>query len=161
MGPIDLRPPFTFDSAHEPSPFYPQYLVTGDPFYLNQMYLWAGSDALRTPGDATMYPYGRGPTGAEGAIKSEIRGDGWAIRNRAETAFIAPDADPEKAYFTALTNDALARWEGGFNITGTPYQGNTMWNWGRQQGVANIPGAPLIGTIPTLHAWETLCPPPL
>ncbi len=159
-GPINLTPPFTFDMPHQPSPFYLQYLLTGDPFYLNEMYLWAGATAMMTPGDATVYPYGRGPTGAEGAIKSEIRGDGWGIRNRAETAFIAPDADPEKAYFTALTNDALARWEGGFNITGTAYQGTTMWNWGRQQGVANIPGAPLAGTIPTLHAWETLCPAP-
>ena len=29
VGPISLSPPFSFDTAHEPSPFYLQYLVTG------------------------------------------------------------------------------------------------------------------------------------
>ena len=160
VGPISLSPPFSFDTAHEPSPFYLQYLVTGDPFYLNEMYLWAGSDSLRVNGQATIYPSGRGPTGVEGGIHNQIRGDGWMIRARAEIAFIAPDVDPEKPYFTILTNEALARWEGGFNITGTPYQGNTMWNWGRTMGVSNVPGGPLFGTIPPLNAWETLCTPP-
>ena len=112
VGPIDGNPPWAYSGAHEPSPFYIPYLLTGDPWYLEELYNWAGFAAFSGNGTATVYNFGRGPTGAEGGISDETRGLGWVLRSRAETAFIAPDADPEKAYFTYLVNDALARWEG-------------------------------------------------
>jgi len=105
-------------------------------------------------GAATAFAYGRGPTGAEGGISDETRGCGWVLRNRAETAFIAPDGDPEKAYFTYLTNDALARWEGSVNITGTAYQGSAMWNWGKTTGNHQAGGDPATDASP-LHFWDT------
>ena len=158
VGTINTNQPYVFDQSHQPDAFYPIYVTTGDPFYLDEMYLWEGANALRGNGQSTTYPSGRGPTGAEGALALQIRGDGWSIRNRAEISFIAPDHDPEKTYFTQLTNEALARWEGGFNVTNGAYYGTGMWNWGRQMGVVNIPAPVLAGTIPTLHTWETMCP---
>jgi hypothetical protein len=126
--------PWSFDGAHQPSPFYPQYLLTGDPWYLQEMYLWAGFTAARYNGADPYDAAGRGPTGAEGGIDDELRGAGWVLRNRAETAFIAPDADPEKAYFTYLTNDALSRWEGSLGISGTAYDGQPVKIWGAATG---------------------------
>ena len=96
---------WSFDGAHQPAPFYPQYILTGDPYYLNEMYMWAGFSAARY--SVASSPKSRGPTGAEGGIGDELRGAGWVVRNRAEAAFAAPDGAPEKTYFRYLTNDAI------------------------------------------------------
>ncbi len=164
VGPVDGNPAWTYSGAHEPSPFYIPYLLTGDPWYLEELYNWAGFAAFSGNGTATVYNFGRGPTGAEGGISDETRGLGWVLRSRAETAFIAPDADPEKAYFSYLVNDALARWEGVAGITGTAYQtappvpGSTMnmWQWGKQTGNHQ---APYMKSPSPLHMWESLCNP--
>ena len=156
VGPFNFSKPWSFDGAHQPSAFYPQYLVTGDPWYLQEMYLWAGFSAALYNGAAKTQAYGRGPTGAEGVIDDELRGAGWVIRNRAETAFIAPDADPEKSWLIDLTNDALARWEGSLGITGTPYDGNAIKNWGASTGnYYSSNGGPEGGKAPSLGNWES------
>ena len=154
VGPVDQNSPWSFDTQHQPSPFYPQYVVTGDPWYLNEMYLWAGFTAAIYNGVATTAVEGRGPTGAEGGISDDARGAAWAGRNRAETAFIAPDSDPEKAYFAYLMNDALARWEGGLGITGTVYDGTAEKTWGAKVG--NF--ASWNVQAPPLGEWEATGP---
>ena len=152
VGPTCCSNEWSFDGAHQPSPFYPQYVLTGDPWYLNEMYLWAGFSAGRYNGGDSGNPDGRGPTGAEGVINDQFRGAAWVLRNRAETAFIAPDSDPEKAYFTYLTNDALARWEGSLGITGTVYDGTAVKQWGATVG--NYYGAGINGQLPPLGNWD-------
>ncbi|HEY1301149.1 MAG TPA: hypothetical protein VGF07_11680, partial [Stellaceae bacterium] len=156
VGPRSTSGPWTFDDAHQPQPFFVPYLLTGDPWYLDEMYLWAGFTAALTNGAATGYSYGRGPTGAEGGEAGELRAAGWLLRSRAEAAFAAPDSDPEKAYFTTLTNDALARWEGGFGLTGTAYDGSAEKVWGASVGnhYTNNNG-PQNLKPPTLHGWES------
>ena len=156
VGAVGDHQQWSYQGGHEPAPFYPQYLLTGDPYYLNEMYMWAGMTAGQTAGDQTNSPFGRGPTGAEGGFKGELRAAGWIIRNRAETAFIAPDTDPEKAYFTYLTNDALARWEAGFGITGTPFSDSYIAKWGAAMGDGYAStGGPDSGKPPPLHNWES------
>src|SRR5262249_28373135 len=115
------------DVAHQPDYFSPVYTLTGDYFYLEELYFWAAWRAASTNW-TNAYPYGRGPTGDTGGIYDEVRGDAWTLRNRAQTAFLAPDGIPEKTYFTRLTNDAIAVWEGTLNLTGTAFQGNASWN---------------------------------
>jgi hypothetical protein len=147
---------WSFDGAHQPSAYYIPYLLTGDPWYLQEMYLWAGFSAARYHGDDIYETDGRGPTGDEGGIADELRGAGWVLRNRAETAFIAPDSDPEKAYFTYLTNDALARWEGGLQISGTALDGSPNKIWGQQLGNAYSDNGGSYGRQPPgLHNWES------
>lgn len=151
-----LAQPWSFEGAHQPSFFYIPYLITGDPWYLQEMYLWAGFSAGLYNGAAATAAYGRGPTGAEGGINDQLRGAGWVLRNRAETAFIAPDADPEKAYFTYLTNEAGQRWEGSLGITGTPYDGTPEKNWGALRGnYYSQTGGPEAGKPPPLGNWES------
>ncbi|HEY1301893.1 MAG TPA: hypothetical protein VGF07_15440, partial [Stellaceae bacterium] len=156
VGPRSTSGPWTFDDAHQPQPFFVPYILTGDPWYLDEMYLWAGFTAGFTNGAATGYPYGRGPTGAEGGEAGELRAAGWLLRSRAEAAFAAPDNDPEKAYFTTLTNDALARWEGGLGLTGTALDGSAEKVWGAAMG-NNYSGnnGPVSYKPPVLHGWES------
>ncbi len=148
--------PWDFEEAHQPAAFYPQYILTGDPWYLQEMYLWAGFTAARANGADTGDAAGRGPSGSYGGIDDQLRGAAWGIRNRAEVAFAAPDADPEKAYFTYLTNDALARWEGSFGITGTAYDGTAIKVWGARTGnYYTENGGPVSGKVPPLGNWES------
>ncbi len=105
--PPNDKPAWSWDTDHTPSPFYPAYILTGDPWYLDEMFTWVAV-AAATPN----YSGGRGPTGAYGGFSGSVRAEAWTARNRAEAAFAAPDAAPEKAFFTYLTNDMLALWEG-------------------------------------------------
>ncbi len=158
------------DVAHQPS-FLPQYLLTGDHFYLDELQFWAGyTSSVYTAGDTQ--PVSRGPTGAEGGIPDrgnqvvQLRGQGWAIRGRAETTWATPDGTPEKAYFTLLTQDAICYWEGQRNITSTPCNGNSQWTFGynsaftinpsssRYWGAYNSYGANIYVGMPPLHWWD-------
>ena len=157
VGPLNLHSPWSFDGAHQPQPWFVPYVLTGDPWYLDEAYLWAGFSASRYPGGATGYAYGRGPTGAEGVIADELRGAGWVLRSRVETALMAPDSDPEKAYFTTLTNDALARWEGGLGVSGTVFDGSAVKLWGAKYGnyySTENGNSPEHGSPPPLGNWE-------
>jgi hypothetical protein len=166
VGPIGQGNPWSWDGAHQPSYFFPQYILTGDPFYLEEMNFWASLTAFNCWGNSANIGQGCGPypsTGTTygGAIHDELRGNGWTARNRAETAFANPDGSPEKTYFTALMGEALARWEGGFNIAGTGFDGTPMKVWGRTVGNDETIGdnGPVMGTAPPLHNWESNCSP--
>ena len=132
-GQMDLERPFGWDTAHQPEPYFVPYVLLGDPFYLQELYLWAGYSEAQTT-----YP-NRGPAGDEGGNSNETRSLAWTLRNRAETSFAAPDSAPEKSYFGYLTNDQLAIFEGGYHLTGTPFTGNFMETWlgGRLFGVVS------------------------
>lgn len=152
VGPVSEK--WSFDGAHQPAPFYPQYVLTGDPYYLSEMYMWAGFSAARYTGGNQVS--GRGPTGADGGINDQLRGAGWVLRNRAEAAFAAPDNAPEKAYFRYLTNEAIARWEGGFGISGTPFDNTAIKRWGERVGnFYSCNSGPMSCRPPALHNWES------
>ena len=103
------------DGAHQPDPFSPQYILSGDHFYLEEMQLWAAAQAFTyTPGG-----YGRGVDGYAG-VQDQIRGNGWVLRSRVNAAFLSPDGSPEKTYFNELVEDALALWEGQRDHPGHP-----------------------------------------
>ena len=156
VGAYNSGQPWEFDEAHQPAAFYPQYLLTGDPWYLQCMYLWNGYSAAAYNGASINTNAGRGPTGSEGGINDELRGAAWHIRNRAEAAFIAPDADPEQAWLRYLTNDALARWEGSFGINGTAYDGTTEKLWGARTGnYYSTNGGPDSSRMPPFGNWQS------
>ncbi len=140
------------DGAHQPDFHSPLYALTGDYFYLEEMYFWASWGAAYTSPGTDVY-WGRGPTPDTGGIQGEVRGDAWLFRNRVNAAFLAPDGTAEKNYFTKLTNDAIAIWEGTVGITGTSNQGNANWNWGNTVAVQKY-GSHGVPTIPPLRFWE-------
>jgi hypothetical protein len=156
------QPNWSFDTDHTPNPFFPPYILTGDPWYLGEMETWAAFAAAYPP--STGSAQARGPIGYYGGFYADVRGQAWSSRVRAETAFAAPDAAPEKAFLTYLTNDMLARWKGGLGIAGTPYDGTAIKVWGATYGNANSAnGGPVSRQAPPLYNWESSCnptPPP-
>jgi hypothetical protein len=157
-GARNLTPPWSFSTNHLISPFYTEYVTLGDPWYLNEMYQWAGFAASNYNGANTGGISGRGPTGAEGGISDEVRGVAWMTRFRAETAFIAPDSDPEKTYFTYLLNDAIASQEAQFLINDANYNSTAIYQWAanlKSNFYATLPGGLAAnGYVPPLGNWQ-------
>ncbi|MBL8026663.1 MAG: T9SS type A sorting domain-containing protein [Fibrobacteres bacterium] len=135
------------DVSHQPDPFSIPYIMTGQFFFLEELWFWAAWDAAYPNGAATVYSSGRGPTGAEGGISDQIRGQAWGIRNRSHAAFLSPDNAPEKKYFTQLLEDAAAVWEGMRDIRTTPLYGTSEWNWGKLKKYLDAGNPPL-------NQWE-------
>ena len=136
------------EEAHQPDICSPHYILTGDYFYLEEMYFWASWTANVTNGAATSYSWGRGPTGAEGGLTGQIRGQAWSFRNRALAVFCAPDNTDEKKYFDVLCKDAIEIWEGAHDLQNSPNVNSTNWNWGKQYRFDAVMGNP------PLHQWE-------
>lgn len=139
------------DGAHQADPFFAQYILTGDPFYLEGMQLWAGGQSVSYNPCVGASHLCRGP-GA--GINDQVRGEAWALRNRANAAFATPDSDPLKIALTDMVVDALARWEGMRDIRGTPLEGTPMWNQGKSLAGAywGVPG------MPPLRWWAPISP---
>jgi hypothetical protein len=126
------------DLAHQPSPFYVPYLLTGDPYYLEETQLWAAASALAvTPGNCA-WGEGAPPCRGPGAgIGGQTRSVAWAFHNRVNAASITPDDQPVlKKFFRDMVDDAVALFEGRANITGTKFQGTPEWNYGRRANVS-------------------------
>ncbi|MEK6915116.1 MAG: hypothetical protein AABW89_01080 [Nanoarchaeota archaeon] len=155
------------DGAHLPDPYSVLYTLTGDYWYLEQMYFWSSWSAAKfAAGNANelRLNYFRGPSGEFGGIQDQVRGEAWVFRFRTQTAFLAPDTDTEKTYFTTLANDAIARWEGQRDIpcsTCANYPDNTrVWDWANTFGKGRwIQNGPYPEThnlgIPPLHHWAS------
>lgn len=132
---------WTPKDTHQPDPFYTQYMLTGDPFYLEQMQFWTSAFATFTDGAATGQGYGRGPTGAEGGVEEEPRGHAWMLRNRSNCSFASPDSDPFKDYLKTLIEDAAAVQEGKWGVTTGDYNGTTLWTWAQSHTQYPSPNA--------------------
>ena len=136
------------DAAHHPEPFSTCYLLSGDYWYLEELWFWASWTTGESNGAAvTNGEYGRGPTGAEGVITGQVRGQAWTLRTRINAANMSPDDSDEKDLWENLIDDALAAWEGKHNITGTSYYNNSCWQWGRDYIRASE-------GVPPLHYWD-------
>ncbi|HEY3910671.1 MAG TPA: hypothetical protein VGM07_12380 [Stellaceae bacterium] len=163
VGPLCLIPDtawncsgWAYDAAHEPAPFFIPYVLTGDPFYLGEMEMWAAYDATTSDGTETANAQGRGPTGAEGGAYDQLRGAGWILRSRAETAFAIPDGDPFKTYLTILTQEEIARWEGCLGVADPVLTGYPEYVWAQETG--DPLSSTAFGTpppAPALHNWAT------
>ncbi|MCX7591563.1 MAG: hypothetical protein N2255_08050, partial [Kiritimatiellae bacterium] len=90
----------TPDVAHQPSLAYIPYLVTGDFYYLEEAYFWANY-CLIAQWDAPRQK-------AKGIMSDQVRGNAWGLRNIGDAAFIAPDGDPEGAYFEEKIHNNMA-----------------------------------------------------
>lgn len=85
--------PHIADTAHQPSLVYVPYIVSGDRFYLDELYFWANYNLISMSFDARSREKGLLHT-------DQVRGQAWSLRSLAHAAWIAPDTDWQKAYFT-------------------------------------------------------------
>jgi hypothetical protein len=84
---------YQVDSAHQPSLAYLPYLVTGDHYHLEELQFWANYNMLQSN------PHYRGFE--MGLLKwDQVRGQAWSLRTLGHAAYITPDDDPMKSYFT-------------------------------------------------------------
>ena len=122
QDPNDMLPPpvgstdtvWNVDRQHAFSPSYVPYLVTGDLYYVEELYFWAGYHVADQNGYYREF--------ATGLINDATRGEAWAIRNMADAGLIAPDAHVlEKSYFTDKVQNNLDHWYDEF-VVGTPAQ---------------------------------------
>lgn len=121
---------FRPDVAHQPSFNYVPYLLSGDYYHLEELQFWTNFNPI------TQNPHYRGFE--KGLLeRNQIRGRAWSFRTLAHAAYITPDDDPFKTYFTKRLNynidDFLQRY-----ITNMP----------NQYGAVR-PG----GTYPTTSPW--------
>jgi len=126
------------DLAHQGSFVYLPYLITGDWYFLEEMYLWAAYNVASSHPNSLSW----GRHADWGRIHNQIRGEAWGLRNLAHAAFLAPDGSPEQRYFTQKLNNSLAVYEGEHNITDGAFYDPTpgsKWEWGRSVHTATDP----------------------
>jgi hypothetical protein len=94
------KAPHAYDVPHMPSFAYYPYMVTGDYYYMEEMQFWAALTAI------SPNPHYR--EFSKGLVKNDqVRGQAWSLRTYAQAAYLTPDNDPLKSYFTGLVNNNL------------------------------------------------------
>jgi hypothetical protein len=115
VAPVTLAN-FNIDPAHEPAlPFIP-YLVTGDWYFLEELYAWTSRN-LHWLNPCINDHFCRHQDWGFVSNTVQIRGMAWLNRNLANTAFMAPDGTPEQFYYTQKHDTQIEIWEGTWNIT--------------------------------------------
>jgi hypothetical protein len=127
VGELKNATGITPEVAHWPGLSYVPYLITGDYYFLEE--LWASS-AYVIGDTAEMDAYRVRNKELAGIIAiTEFRGQAWALREIAQAAFISPDDSVEKAYYTKIFEKNMAVREGMGNITdGSFYNPNCSTN---------------------------------
>jgi hypothetical protein len=92
--------PYQVDNAHQPSLAFIPYLLTGEYYYLEEMYFWANWCML-----IQNAAYRERQAGL--IIPDQVRGQAWALRQLVDAAKIAPDDHPEKDYFDSKVRSNL------------------------------------------------------
>ena len=130
------------DVGHHPDPFSLPYIMTGDPYWLDSLEMWHGCNSLITnPGYRNynhMTCYGDG----------QVRSMAWMYRTMFSAAALLPDADPLRAAFELMCDEAIAKDEGQRHINSTEFAGSPQ----------HVFGAAPIGT--TGDGWSGYGPPP-
>ena len=91
-GTIESQSGWTPDTAHMPDLAYLSALTSGNRYLLDQVQAQANYDLL------SMSPNYRADDG--GLLGQQERGIAWTIRDLTNAAYLTPDGDPLKAYFT-------------------------------------------------------------
>ncbi len=87
---------WTPDTAHQPALNYLPYLLTGDQYYLNELQAQAVFNV------ASLNVNSRGFDQGIVLENDQVRGQAWTMRTLSDTAFITPDDNPLKSYFSDL-----------------------------------------------------------
>jgi hypothetical protein len=97
----------TPDDAHQPSVGYLPYLISGDPFFLDELHFWANYNLI------LMNPaYRQHERGVFGY--GQMRAIAWNLRTLGEAAYITPDSHPLKRYFEEKLQNNIAAFNKAF-----------------------------------------------
>jgi hypothetical protein len=136
------------DSSHQPSLSYLPYIVTGDHYHLEELQFWANYNMLQANPGYRGYE--------KGVVKwDQVRGQAWSLRTLGQAAYITPDADPMKAYFSDRVQHNLA-WYQATYVEGKP---NALGVLDGTNGFAAIayttPSGPSTGLSPWMDDFFT------
>jgi hypothetical protein len=150
---------WNYEPGHAHAAGVYEYYLTGDPWYLEEAWFWAGFSASNDYHGT----YHRGPTGAEGTLNhAQLRTASWELRDFVQSYAVSPDASPEKTYFQQLANDGMACEEGLHNITTGAFNGNPEWLYCNANSNINTDLRALLfsgyngvtqGAMPPLHQY--------
>lgn len=98
IGPLATN--FGLDCSHMPSVAYVPYLLSGDLYYLQEHYQWTNYCIIEKN-----FEYRSNELGL--VHSDQVRGQAWILRNIADAAAIAPDADREKGYYDRILKNNL------------------------------------------------------
>lgn len=120
---------FSNDISHMTEPFSVAYMVTGDPFILEEME-FGSSWAISNTNPNGLF-YGR-PSAGNIAILTgrQTRADGRVLLFTGRNWKLSPDGTVWKSYLETALNEMIAGMEGKREVTGSAFQGNTAWNFG-------------------------------
>ncbi|MBU1311294.1 MAG: hypothetical protein KKE30_17365, partial [Gammaproteobacteria bacterium] len=149
LGATEWRP----DNPHHPDYASPQYLLSGDYYFLEQMLFLGAYTTMDNNAAGKKSTLGRGPTGSEGALYSnEVRAQGWNLRTRVHLLNILPDNRVEKVYFDTLTKNAIALWDGMYDVQNSSFAETELFSFGRQV-IGNVAFILNTGTPSPLGQW--------
>ena len=94
--------PYEPDDAHQPNFSYLPYLLTGDPFHLEELHFWVSYNTSK------MNPSYRNFSDGSIVNQVQLRGQGWGLRTVAEAAYITPDNHPLKMHFKHFADNTIA-----------------------------------------------------
>ncbi|MBN1772263.1 MAG: hypothetical protein JXB32_13425 [Deltaproteobacteria bacterium] len=127
--------PYSTDNAHQPSLAYVPYLVTGDRWYLEELYFWASYVML-----SQSYSTEWGRNRDAGLVRGDqVRGQAWALRQLGDAAALALDDSWELDYFTAKLENNLDWYAA--EMLGPPPSNALGW-WGAQSNRGEDGGRP-------------------
>lgn len=99
------------DRAHQGSFAYLPYLITGEYWYLQEVYHWGayciGRDAYGRNGAGSVQDFSAGHDGSYGIVYDPPRGIAWALRNISDAANVALDGSSEATYFSSKLSNNL------------------------------------------------------
>lgn len=106
--------PWNIDRAHQAAFGYLSYLITGERFFLDEMYYWAGKnlawDSYGRDGDGNAQEFsaqiGDG-NAANGIMYNQVRGVAWSLRNIHNAAICSPIGSDERNYFLSKVENNI------------------------------------------------------
>ena len=116
--------PYREDTSHQPSLAFVPYLLTGDFYYLEELYFWTSWNFIHQN-----HAYREEATGLLQSLS--VRAQAWTIRKLAHTAWIAPDDHPEKAYYEEKLDNNFAWYQQ------NAVDSHPLGAWGRQSNLPN------------------------
>lgn len=103
------------DLAHQPGMAFVPYLITGEWYYLEELFFWSSYNAASGIPSAMCNEYCRHSDW--GYVDwPAARAEAWSMRNLAHAALFAPTSTPERAYYSRLMDTAIAGREGRLDI---------------------------------------------
>jgi hypothetical protein len=114
---------WTPETAHDPALSYLPYLFTGSHYYLDELQAQAAwSIAARDPVNSP-------EPGVMAAWNEQTRAYAWTLRNLMDAAYLTPDGDPMKGYFTGLVQANIDELVQAFVVGGANNAAGQIEGW--------------------------------